>query len=599
MIFHVGRKSGHHLFTLSYLLICFIISLPFNYATSRLLYTVDGVPAGQDAAYHTYAILEILDTGNPLLPYSQFPSNPTDRNYTDYYPSFLHLTISVITRLVGLNQAATDPAFVISIETSFMFCVSLAGTAGYAIFIRSLLYKLIVTKIGTEPNLLLCRPRYELLHLSVSVLSFSVFIFSVIPIVQYYNDGTYGELFAMWLIFPYYLYLLINRHWILSAILLAAIASSHNLSLLMSLSATISYLISLALQEFRYIWKNLVKFIAVFFVCATPAFIFFYSSSVASYLTEGISEDAPPGLVEPWPMTIVIQQISPVLFYGGITCLFLVGILNYRILAWLSGWGGIYFVVINSSSLLGARFARELSIIFGMIIGVCVAYVLFMSFAAGREWFKSIRSLTLKKPELGSREFVVAVIICAIIIPLWYLYFHNNFQYNSNPLRVKYFSNTIDESNRFFLASTGDKDRKGTIVQFGGNPWLPVTAFEKFDVLRVQPSQVESSIEGGTAGGDRSINMELYEIFRSPYIAPTACVLKKYDVDFVSVSMHNLPERYYTPEHGIVYRQLDAFQSFSSPFLQLEKEFVGQYQEYLRIYSVNKSNVSTACNKAS
>ena len=160
-----------------------------------------------------------------------------------------------------------------------MFAVSLAGTAGYALFIRALLSKALTNKSKESLALFLDNSQYRLLHLIVSVLAFGFFIFSVTPVIHTYNDGTYAEVFAMWSIFPYYMYFLVNRHWMSSAFLLSVIASSHNLSFLMSLAATIPYLISLALQRFKDIKKNLIKFLLTFFAFAIPALIFFYIPS--------------------------------------------------------------------------------------------------------------------------------------------------------------------------------------------------------------------------------------------------------------------------------------------------------------------------------
>jgi hypothetical protein len=593
---HLVRTSGDNLFAVTYLLLCFIISIPFNFATYQLLFPPDGIPAGVDVSWHTYSILSILDTANPLVAYSQFPS--VDQNHSNYYPSFLHALVSAISKIVAFNQPSltSDPTFVISAEKAFMFGVSLGGTAGYALLIRSLLSKSIASRITTDSDLYLASLRYRLLHLIVSVLAFGIFIFSVTPIVQLYNDGTYAELFAMWLIFPYYLYLLVNKHWIISGILLSVIASSHNLSILMSLSATIPYLISTVIQKHKNFAKNLIRFILAFFVCAIPAIIFFYLSPVSTLLTAGVTGDTPAGLTAPYSIDPVLQQLKPGLYYGGILSIIVLSVLNYRSLSWFSGWVAIYFVVISISSLLGERFGRELSVIFGIVIGICVGQALFLSLASGRRWLKLFRTMELRNILLDSYKVVLAASVCVILIPLWYLYFHDSFQHLSSPLIVKYFTETIDKSNKVFLTSINKEHNQGVIVLFGANPWLKVTAFGKYEVLETQPSFLESSIGGAsTSGGDRRINHELNEIFLKPYVESTACVLKKYDVDFVYVAMHMLPERFYSQEHIAYINHLSAFQSFSSPFLELKEEFLGENQEHLRIFSVNKHNVNRAC----
>ena len=346
--------------------------------------------------------------------------------------------------------------------------------------------------------------------------------------------------------FPYYMYLLVNRHWISSAFFLSVIASSHNLSFLMTLSATVPYLISISLQRIKDLKKNMIKFFLTFFVFAIPALMFFYVPIITSVMTAS-SNDNPAGLSEPWAKSIVVEQIKPGLYYGGIICVFILVILNYRSFGWFAGWIAIYFVVFSLSSLLGARFGRELSVVYGIVIGLCIGHIFFVLVVCGRRWTKLFSSLTLKDARVSPTKLILAVIICASIVPLWYLYFHDRFQ--SNPLTVKYFSQNIDESNRLFMTPPNERHNssdsfndRGVIVLFGQNPWLKVSSFGKFEVLEPQIPALESTL----GGADQKINHELNEIFLSSDIPSTACVIKKYDVDFIYVTAHSLPGRFYT-----------------------------------------------------
>ena len=594
MILILVRMSSKCLFTITYLLLCFVISIPFNYATYQLLFTSDGIPAGVDSAHHTYSILKILDTNNPLISYTQFPS--ISQNSSGYYPSLFHLTLATIAKVAGFNQAsATDPSSVIKIEKSFMFAVSLVGTAGYALFIRTLLYKSLATKIGNDLDLFLTNSRYRLLHLIVSILAFSLFIFSVTPIIHLYIDGTYAEVFAMWSIFPYYIYFLVNKRWMLSAFLLSLVASSHNLSFLMSLAATIPYIISLILQRFKNIKKKLMKFILTFFIFAIPALIFFYIPVVTSVVTSTSAGGNPADLAVPWSNSMVAEELKPGLYYMGIICAFLLFILNHRAFGWLSGWIAIYFAVFSLSSLIGVRFGRELSVVFGIVIGICIGYILFVLVIRSRKWFMLFKSFSLKVAPINSSKLILAVIICCVIILGWYLYFHDRINNFSDPLIVKYFTDTIDEANKFFLTTTREGgnsshsiNNRGVIALVGLNPWLKVTTFGKFEVLEIQMP----ALQRFSGGGDQRINQELNGIFLSPHITSTPCVIEKYDIDFVYVSAHQLPGRFYPLEQSSYIKQLDIFQSFApSPFLELEQELIGENQEHMRIFSVDKDSV--------
>jgi hypothetical protein len=580
---------------LTYLLICFIISVPFNHSIYRLLYPVDGIPAGADNAFHTFSILNILETNNPLITYSQFPGYI--QNTSNYYPSFFHLTVAAITKAVSVGQHL-NPIMVIEVEKVFMLAISLAGTAGYALFIRALLQNSIENRIIVNRDTYATNSRCRLLHLILSLLAFSIFIFSVAPVIHTYNDGSYAQIFAMWAIFPFFMYLLVNRHWISSAILFSLIASTHNLSFLMTLAALLPFVISLLLQRTKSLRKNLLKFSLTFIVLALPAFVFFYIPIVIAVTTPVTSADNPESLVGSWPLSTVEEQIKPVLYYLGIVCTFLLLVFNYRQFGWISSWVVIYFLVFSLSPIIGARFARELSVIYGLVIGVCVGYIAFMLIVTSGKWSTLFRALPIRDVHLSSFSLMFVVIIFASLIPLWYLYFLDRFISNSNPLTSKYLTEAVEESNRFFLASTKQGGNNGTlhgdrgvIVLFGLNPWLKVTTFGKFDVLEIQPSFEES----GTGGRDTRLNQELSRIFLYPNTKRTACVIDTFDIDFIYLS-DRLPGRFYGSEQNEYYDKLEFFQTVdSSPLLQIEEEFIGQSQEYIRIFSTDEKEANEKC----
>jgi hypothetical protein len=559
--------------------------VPFNYANFKLLYTEDKIPAGADTAFHTYSILKILDKHEPLIPYTAFPSVIT--NTSASYPSLLHLLIASITWIAsGGQESKDDPNFVLEVQKGFMLTVSLAGTAGYAVFIRSILNKLIKEKIGEDLDSL-TDSRYQIIYLTVSVLAFSVFIYSVSSVVKTYNDGTLGQIFAMWLVFPYYLYCMTNHQWMKSAVLLAVIASAHNLGLLMSLSATVPYLVSCLLQNKNLLKVVLTRFVLTFVVFAAPAFIFFYFP-VLTTVQQG---EAPESVYLSWPQEMVIQQLKPGLYYAGIIGMILALVLNYRVLGWISGWALIYFIVFYLSAVLGQRFARELSVVFGLLIGVCIAYVILMSILSGNRWLDR-RKLQIKAILSSSSKLIFTITLSAAIISLSYLYFQDRFQGESNPLLTKYFTETVDRSNKFFLLENRENTGSKVIVLFGDNPWLRVATYGKFEVLATSPG---SSRSIGRA--DLVVNNELNQILTSPNVKSTACILKKYDIDYVYIS-DMIQGRWYSPEKGdIYYEQLKRFQSFDySPFFELEAEFFGENGEHLRIYSINGENLNQSCN---
>lgn len=70
--------------------------------------------------------------------------------------------------------------------------------------------------------------------------------------------------------------------------------------------------------------------------------------------------------------------------------------------------------------------------------------------------------------------------------------------------------------------------------------------YGKYDVL---PVAVNSKAFGM---GDRQISEELEQIFKSPSLKFTACIIKKYDVDYVYFS-DILPGRFYSPNERNFY----------------------------------------------
>ena len=572
---------------LIYLSICLGISIPFNLTIIQLLFTEDGIPAGADSAFHTFAIMKILDSGNPLISYTAFP--PLSQNSSSFYPSLMHTMIASIAVVFAVN----DPATVLSIEKLFMLAVSLLGTIGYALLIKNILYTAIMSRM-LNAKYLFYNSRIRILFLITSVLAFGIFIYSIAPVIKTFNDGTYSQLTAMWLFFPYYMTLLINGRWIICAIVLAIIASIHNLSFLMTLAATVPYLISSYLQGTRTIRIKLLKSIVIFGVLALPALIFFYLPSTF-YVLRG---DAAESVYSPWPQHELIQQITPGLYYVGSICIALVMIINYRKLGWITGWALIYLLVFALSSELGARFGRELSVVFGLSTGLSVAYILFMYFTTGKRFITPGRFDIANTPR-SSGMIILFLFITLGLLTTSYLYFENRIYGESNPNVVKYFTDAFNRSNEYFLTLSDESSNssfsdhgKKVIVLFGENPWLKVSAYEKYDVLSVQPDK-----DGSIGEGDRQINSELFRIVSNSTEDSTACVIENYKVDYVYIS-DLISDRWYPAESEVYHKSLNLFQNDSlSPFFILEAEFFGNNDEHLRIYSIVKKNVSEACER--
>jgi hypothetical protein len=218
----------------------------------------------------------------------------------------------------------------------------------------------------------------------------------------------------------------------------------------MSLAATVPFLISFSIQEVIK-RSDLVKFSIIFIILALPSLIFFYIPTITSVA----GQNAAQAVYGPWPRDSIAAQLKPGLFYAGIICTSLLLLINYRILGWMVGWVLIYFMVVDLSSALGARFARELCVVFGLIVGVAIANFLFMTILGG---WKSLgqRPLNLNLACIKSARLILIVLFSGSIITLAYWYFSDYLQGSSNPNTVKYFTSEMDRSNRYFLTSTGN-----------------------------------------------------------------------------------------------------------------------------------------------
>ena len=595
-LLHTSFKSGlgsvkllipNMIFMLIYLVICLIISLPFNYSNFQLLYQEDGIPAGADAAFHTYSVLRILDTGDPLITYSAFPS--LVENSSSYYPSLMHLIQSAIVKTISFSlYPQGDVTLVIEVIKAFMLGVSLAGTVGFALVIRTLLEKGIKIRYYEQS---LSSKRYQIILLSVCILAFSILIFSLSPIVKTYNDGTYAQITAMWLFFPYYLYFLINRHWIVSGLLLGVISSTHNLGFIMSLSATLPYIISLLVQRIRGLKLDLVKFVITFIAVALPSLILFHIPSVL-YVLNG---EAAESVYTPWSQQIIIQQITPGLYYAGVFAIALCLILNYKAWGWIAGWSLIYLVVFSLSSTLGERFARELSVTFGLAVGICVAYLSSMFILSGLAWIKQ-PNVNLKGKLISSRKTIISVTLLGSMTLIPYAYFHDRIQGESNPIIVKYFTEAFEKSNLFL--STGSNNisikpllnEERVIALFGDNPWLKVSTYGKFDVL-----SVSQDVPGSLGEGDRQINSELNRLLLRPMENETACIVKKYNVGYLYIS-DQINGRWYHPQSENYYREMSLLSDdYFMPLFDLRANFSSSNGEHLRIFSPRIERVNHIC----
>jgi hypothetical protein len=108
--------------------VCLIISQPVIFGIYNLLYTPTGFPAGVDVAVHTFLILKIIETKNPLIQWTGFPEIKGSYSSIGYYPSLFHIIIGGLTFVTTVGNVSLSSA--INTIKAFMFTTYILGILG-------------------------------------------------------------------------------------------------------------------------------------------------------------------------------------------------------------------------------------------------------------------------------------------------------------------------------------------------------------------------------------------------------------------------------------------------------------------------------------
>jgi hypothetical protein len=566
-----------NLFKLSYFVICFLISLPIIYGVWNIIYSQER-PAGGDPAFHTLYILKILKTGIPLIGYSQYSDalSPNELASLGYYPPLFHIIVALLT--IVANAGISSFISVLNTMKAFVFVQYLIGVGAYALLIKTLI-DIALPKNNNQDHSF----HNTIFYYGLLVLAFGLFIYSTSPIVKTFRDGGYGEIFSMWCIFPFYIYFLIQKRWIISAILLAQIASTHNLSFGMTLIVTFSFFTFLLInRDFRSL-KELKNFLLMFLILFLPVLIFFYAPTVNLAIYGGT------GQATNLNIDIVIDILKPNLYYSGLIGSIMILFFNYKRLGFLVGWSAIYFLIIIHSNLFVERIARELSLPFGLITGIAISISIYKLFVMifnhynnrteviNRNFYLMIFGFVVK------RSALMIISIAIIILSFSYLYFVDRFESHSDPIILLYYNKAIADANAYLInLDSGDIEQyenKPTVVVFGVNPWLTPTTYNKMRVLNVLPEQYEKSL----SLIDRRINRELSLIVKDPNSEETKNIIRKYNIRYIA-TCGILPGRWYPDSYLLLNSQLYILNEVS--YIQLMNTFSSDGME-VRIYRVN------------
>lgn len=542
---------------IAYFSFCMVVALPFISAVYGILYAND-LPSGADPNDHSVFILRILLTKNVLVPYTQFLGISHDAGL-GYYPTFLHMIVAAVFLITGLPIEAIN---VIHVLQGFMFIQYLIGVVGYSILIKSILDQTISYDQNLKRWVAGLKPR-RIIYFALLVFAFGLFIYCTPPIIKTFRDGGYGEILAMWCMFPFYIYFLINKRWFKAALLLAAICATHNLAFIMSVISTLSYFVSMLVSRDFNTFKKIWKFVLLFVLLSFPSILLFYVPTLT------LSAKNQTGSTAGFSRQDVMREITPNLFYVGLVMTFLVLWINHRTLGWIAGWSGMYLLLSNSS-LFVERFVRELTIPLGITVGICSALLV----------LKVTNIVQAKAPKLSAFPLIASLITIAIILPVTYLYFSPSLNQHSNTTILNYYSPAFAETNKYFLDQNNLADaakndtNKPKIANFGMNQWIKPFSYGSFVSLEIMPADDEKYL----SVSDRSINSELRDLLSSNGYA----IANKYNVKYVTVN-GILNDRWYPESY---YKENNILQSTKIPsYLKLVKEISDKDGQVIRIFS--------------
>lgn len=558
MVLIIDRRNMKR--TILYLGISILVALPVLSGAWDILYST-GLPVGADPADHTLFVMYILHNKSLLIPYSQFPLT-TDNHDSGYYPSLMHVILAGFATLIS---AEDEWETIVHAMQGFVFIQYISGIVGFALLIKIILDEVIRTKFNIYDNF--NDRKNFIVYIVILVLAFSIFFYATSPIIKILRDGSYGQIFAMWCIFPFYLCTLVKHRWILSALLLSAILYTHNLSALMTCAVTVAYLSGLVIRrELISNLKGILIGAAFVIFISLPALFYFYLPSITSSVT-GVSGEAAP-----LSRDQIRNEVTDLLFYTGLlSCIGLLWI-DYKKFSWIVIWVG-FFILLSHSSLFGERFVRELTIPLGLSIGLLsgvllVKFFLYLSFR---------RNLIKKFAGYG----ICLIAICLIVGS--FFYYQERFDTFSDPMQLDYFSNAFAEANSYLLnqsdLNTGrnDTEQRPSIAIFGMNQWIKPETFVQYIPLEVLPSEDEKYL----SLNDRITNQELHDVLLQGEDAKR--IAKEYNVKFIVINGF-LQGRWYPQSYIDEYQSL---QRLGIPdHLKLVKSLVGSEDEMIQIYRI-------------
>jgi len=531
---HVTLFRKINNYSLFYVTAFILISFIPSWQVYNLLFHPSLLP-GSDPANHALYILRIIRLKSVLIPSSQFLIN--DYSF-GYYPPFLHIFFS------GLHLLTQTS--IIDLMRFFMFFIFLFGEVNYMFLSKKLANKNSIR----------------------GLLIYSILAFNTAPIIKTLRDGCYGEIFAMWFLFPLFISSLLSRRSLWSILIFVVIVWSNNLSTIMVgallLSFILSHMINREWQNLRFILKVIIAVI----ILAAPALYYFYLPKIINTLQFGEGSQRILAFSE---YSIHLTELT---LYTGLISL-LVTMLLYRRFRWLPLWFGLYILLANLS-FSSSRVVREMTVPLSLSIGVflCNFVKTFMNKIAinATSIKRSIEDFLLK-----SKKVQIGLLALLVII------FANNgialIASEAEPVILDYGTSLKVDAYQW-LHNKSMANGKGVIIIKNLDPWAKVYVNSK--VYEIYPP----SISEWLSLTDRSINNELAYSLLNPFNSNAIEMFCKYDISYIILS---------TPLQGRWYP--DGVINFANTLLNIKYEstplceliyYQATHDEMIKIYEIHR-----------
>jgi hypothetical protein len=474
-----------------------VSAIPFWYVFSLLFSSPSTLP-GVDPAQHVAIMRWMINSKSVLVPYSQFFL--TDAS-VGYYPAFWQGFIALVHVLTGVNE--------VDLMRYFILVVFFLGVYAYWLLSKEL----------SEGDSL------------KGVFIYFVLSFSIALIVKSLRDGIYGEIIAMWLLFPLFLLSFLRGKTLYSVLALIVIIAIHNLSAMMTGLLVLSFLIMYCLHKDWQKAKFTLKILALALALSSPLLYYNYFLTFLGVITDS-ARSYSSGLYA-FNFFIMPSFLSDLTFYVGITCLVLISIF-YRHYRWLPLWFSTYMIA--QFFFVQERFVREMCIPLALSMGI-VLYDIAKK-ASQHTKIKLAYKGRVKEYSLPKNVKVESLILILLSFTVAY----NgviHIALESTPEVTNYFTQNKADAYNWLNNHTTSAD--ATLILRDLDSWARVYLRDTVYEVWSPAEQKYLSIP------DRKVNDELTGALLNPFSPEANSTFRKYNISYFILSSP-LTGRWYTIE---------------------------------------------------